>query len=280
MSKSILLVGGAGFLGSALRRALKDDARFSVAYSSTRGNSADPQHLTIDLLDPASLRVVREFDVIVNLTGQVTDPMERCLSLNTTGIKNLIESLDCTRQFLVQISTTQVYGTTPAADESSPVWPESSYATAKAAAEALLRNSFPPTYSLILRLCNLYGPEQAKGLPWYLPDCIRRKREIVIHGNNGALKRHFLHVDDAACMIRDLIAREATGIVNVAGPEQYSIRELVALIGKILGQPLPVSYGSDPPTGNIDALSTEKLRSLVPVSIRFTLEQYFREQLL
>lgn len=142
MSKKVLLIGGTGFLGSALRRAFMHDADFSVSYSSTSGAVADPRHLAINLLDPASLHAIRDFDVIVNLTGQITEPITRCFTINTTGVSNLIKSLGNERQFVVQISTTQVYGTTHAADETSPVRPESSYATAKATAEFLRGPAF------------------------------------------------------------------------------------------------------------------------------------------
>lgn len=117
-------------------------------------------------------------------------------------------------------------------------------------------------------------------MPWYLLSRIRSNQDIVIADNNGELRRHFLHVDDAAELLHNLIVREATGIVNVSGPEHYSIRELVALCEKILGRSLPVSYGVDPPKSNIDVLGTAKLHRILTPQVRHTLEQYFREQLL
>lgn len=277
MSKSVLLIGGTGFLGSALRRAFAQDPDYAVSYS---GTSADARHLVADLLDPATLGAVRDFDIIVNLTGQVTEPMDRCIALNTTGVRNLIHALRGSGQLVVQLSTTQVYGTTQQADETSPLRPESPYAVAKAAAEVLLWNCLPHKEALIIRLCNLYGPGQAKGLPWYLLDRMRNHEEIAIADNNGELKRHFLHVEDAAQLIYGLIVHQATGTINVAGPEQYSIRELVSLCEKVLGRSLPASYGTHPPKGNIDALGTAKLRAILPPQCTHTLERYFREQLL
>lgn len=278
MSK-ILLIGGAGFLGSALRRAFEHDARHSVFYSSTTGNEADPRHLVINLLDSTTLGAVRDFDIIVNLAGQVTEPMTQCFAINTTGLSNLVQSLDCMRQSVVQISTTQVYGAVHEVYETSPIQPGSPYATAKVEAEYLLRNRLLPTGILVIRLCNLYGAGQSKGLPWYLLRCIAQRTDVVIADNNGELKSHFLHVDDAAHIMHDLIATQARGIVNVAGEERYSIRELVAMCEKILGHPLRAQYGVDSVQGTIDVIRTDKLHALVPVHIRHSLEEYFREQL-
>jgi len=278
MSKAILLIGGTGFLGSALRHVFAQDPDFSVSFSSTAGDAAGPSHLAMDLLDPSTLGSVRDFDVIVNLTGQVTEPMERCFALNSTGVCNLIQALRGGDQKVVHISTTQVYGTAERADETSPIHPESPYAASKAEAEGLLLKNIPSASLLIVRLCNLYGPGQNKGLPWYLLHCIRNNEEITISDNDGSLSRHFLHVEDAAQFVKELVACSMTGIVNVSGPEQHSIRALVALCEKVLGRSLSASYGHSAPKGNINSLSTQKLQAILTPQFRHTLEQYFREQ--
>ena len=279
MSKSILLIGGSGFLGSALRRVFREDDRYEVFFSSTHDDVSDPHHRTIDIFRPDDLRQVLDFDIIVNLTGQFVQPLSRCFALNTSGMWNLIEAIRDGSQTLIQISTTLVYGTVEKATEDLPLDPEFPYAAGKAAAEFLLKKSLPERRYLVARLSNLYGAGQTKGLLWYLVDRIRSKRDIVITDNDGFLRRHFLHVDDAAQLLHDVIARCATGTVNVPGPEAYTIRELVALSERILGRPLFATYATTPPRGNIDVISAEKLQSLVPVHYHHSVEEYLRENL-
>ena len=102
----------------------------------------------------------------------------------------------------------------------------------------------------------------------------------MIADHDGTLRRHFLHVDDAALILHDLVSHAVTGIVNVAGSECFSIREIIALCEGIVGRPLDVKYGSGSPHCNIDVLSTDKLSHLGSHHPTHRLEQYFRTQLL
>lgn len=280
MSKSILLIGGSGFLGSALRRAFTGDDRYEVFFSSTSDDVSDPHHRTIDVFRPEDLREVHNFDIVVNLTGQFVQPLSRCFALNTGGMWNLLQALRERSQILIQISTTLVYGTVIKATEDLPLDPEFPYAAGKATAEFLLQQSLPAEHFLIPRLSNLYGTGQTKGLLWYLVDRIRKGSSIIINDNDGFLRRHFLHVDDAAALLHDLIVQRATGILNVPGPEAHTIRELVALCERILGRSLSAIYATTPSRGNIDLISAERLQSLVPVCYRHSVEEYLRENLL
>lgn len=279
MSKSVLIIGGSGLLGVALRRAFAGDARYEVSFSSTRGDPADPAHLKLDLLDSRETEQVRAFDILINLTGQVTEPFSRCLELNTAGIQNLIAAVRDGKQTLVQASTTLVYGTAETVNEESPLHPETPYASAKVQAEALLSDALPPVRLLIARLTNLYGPGQTKGLLWFLLQHVRRGTNIVITDNNGDLRRHFLHVEDAARLIHALVAADATGIVNVPGPEHYSIRDIVMLLGRITGKPPVAHYAGMPPTGNIGAIGMAVLARHVSVTYKHSVEAFLREEL-
>lgn len=277
MSKSVLLLGGSGFLGSALRRSLQADEQFSVFSAGVRPSS-DNASLVIDLLESEDVEKIRDFDIVVNLTGQITAPFSQCHSLNTVGIQHILDVLHA-EQFMVQISTTQVYGTTRFADESSPLHPETPYASAKTTAESLLQAGLPAERLLIVRLTNLYGPGQTKGLLWYLTDCIKSGKIINIPDNNGDMVRHFLHVEDAARLLHALIAARVSGIVNIPGSQRSSIRELIALCERILGRKLPATYASAPPTGNIDEVSSKKLQELVLVDWKHSVEEHLQEQM-
>lgn len=280
MSKSVLLLGGSGFLGSAMQKTFAEDPQYDVSFSSTRGDPSDPRHVKLDLLKESDAKKASEFDVIVNLTGQVSGGTSKCLDLNITGMQNLLDAVQEGRQTVVQISSVQVYGPARTVTETSPLRPDLSYGEAKMKAELLLHQRLSEERFLIARLCNLYGPGQEKGLLWYLIDCIKNGRGIEVKDNNGELFRHFLHVEDAARILHDLIACDARGVVNVAGPEAYTIKQLVALSERIVGRALPADYKGGEPAGNIHAISTEKLETLVRPQYRHTMEEYLRKQLL
>ena len=271
MSKSVLLIGGSGFLGSALQRALAHHPSLTVHA---------PDRDTLDLLNVDHCRDIQQYDVVINLTGQVSDPIEECEKLNTDGIRNLIAAIKDHPTVLVQLSTVAVYGTVDAVQEDSPLNPETPYAQCKADAEAAIQSSLLPDQFLIVRLANLYGSDQKKGLLWYLFNCIRSDETITISDNDGELRRSFLHADDAARMLWMLIERDARGTVNLPGPAQHSIREIVTLCEEIIKQPVAITYGTYPPQGNIGHISTDTLERSIPVKYEHSLQQYLHENLL
>lgn len=279
MSKSLLLLGGTGLLGRALQRAFAGEpSGFDVTVSGTK-ELAENGYVKIDLLDERDGPKLKAFDIIVNLTGQVTQPMDTCIDLNAKGIERILRAMEGTDATLVHLSTSLVYGAIENAQETSPLHPETPYASAKAAAEARIRKTLPEDRTLILRLCNLYGPGQSKGLPWYILDSVKNGKEIVIADNNGELRRTFLHTEDAARMIRNLIVANARGIVNVAGRENYSIREIISICEQVTGKKIAARYGEAKPTGNIGRVDTSRLESLIPFGPKQMLEQYFAENL-
>lgn len=280
MSKRILLIGGTGFLGTALRDALSSEHGIDVTVAGTTGDPTDPKHIALDLLRPVDPQLLAGFDVIVNLTGQVSDPMTLCERLNTEGIAHMLAALQGGAQRVVQISTTLVYGSADAVTETSVVHPDTPYAVLKAKAESLLQAALPPERLLIARLCNLYGPGQQKGLLWFLAERVRARESVSITDNDGGLCRFFLHKDDAARMLAGLIVGEAQGVVNVVGDERFSIRELVTLCGRIVGHDIPVTYGSALAPGNIGSISHALLDHLAPVRTEWTMESYLRKTLL
>ncbi len=279
MSKSILLVGGAGFLGTALAAQLRRQTKRRVVTAS-RTKSLSRDSLQLDLLKDDVAARTAQFTTIVNLTGQMTEPISPCLELNSLGIQNLIDSCQANHQRLIQISTTLVYGSARAVSETSPLAPQSAYATAKTVAELLIRHQLPPRQFLTVRLSNLYGPGQTKGMIWYLINCLTHQRPIIITDNDGTLARHYLDVRDAAHILTDLITRWVGGVVNVAGPDRYSIRQLVDECETLLDKRLSAHYAQITPPSNIDIIKTTRLKQLVPVRWSYSVRKFLTEALL
>lgn len=270
MSKKVLLIGGSGLLGKELQQFFSEDRQYTVHA---------PSHAEVDVLVPSTLSCVHQYDIICNATGQISHPISYCEDLNTIGMRNLIAAMHSATT-LVQLSTTLVYGTASSVTEETPLHPENPYAQFKMQAEEIVQSSLPLDRYLILRLCNLFGAGQNKGLLWYILSSIHKGNPIQIQDNDGSLRRYFLHCADAACMIRDLVSAHARGVYNCCGTSSYSIRDIVALCETLLRRPLEAAYAKEAPIGNIDVISTKKLQSLISPQYTSTIEQYLTEQLL
>ncbi len=279
MSKSVLIIGGTGFFGSALREVLNADDNFDVSITSTEGGSSDSSHLALDLLDPTSAKQILGYDIVINLSGQMSQPENIGLELNTTGVSNALCALKDSDTLFVQMSSAMVYGPMQIAKEDSPLSPQSPYASAKAQAEKLIQQAIPKERYLILRLCNLFGPNQTKGLLWFVLQSTTQENGIEVHDNNGELRRHFLHITDAACILRDLLKANASGILNVAGEQSLSIKELVTLCEEITGESIPAKYGESSPSDTIENIDISMLKGLTDIKFKHSVKEYLSEEL-
>lgn len=277
MSSSVLVIGGAGFLGSAIVDALRAGGSMTV----TSADRIPPQQasagaIQVDVLDVKSLeRACQPYDTIVNCVGQVSRPMNLCLQLNTQGIANLARVASQYDQRVIHISTVAVYGTADQVDEASPLNPETPYAACKAFAEFLLQSNVSSKKLTIVRLSNLYSDNQEKGIIAYMIKAYRT-REKMTFNNTGDLRRYYLHVLDAAQAIHRL-ARDAkkSGIFNLIGQEHYTIKELLGLFYEKTGVHLTVEYSAQAPLENIDTIVDHRINAAIPLRYQHTIGDLF-----
>jgi dTDP-glucose 4,6-dehydratase len=221
---SILLTGGAGFIGSALARALlaRPDLEYLVildalTYAGSRANLAGPDQdprLTFIEGDIADDTLVSELlekfncDGIMHLAAEshVDQSIENPAKFITTNINGTFSLLDVARRHdvaLLQCSTDEVYGPIAApakADESFPLKPSSPYSASKASADLIVQAAHT-TFDqeiVIARCSNNYGPRQhrEKLIPT-LVHCALRDQPLPIYGS-GKQVRDWIHVDDTA----------------------------------------------------------------------------------
>lgn len=274
----ILLLGGEGYIGTHLFQTLNTYG-FSRVYSASR-SGRNPTSLKINIENPSDIDRIRDskFDVMINLTGQITRPIESCLVQNTVGIQHLVSAC-ADSAVLIQLSSVGVYGSGDLAEENFPCNPETPYSTLKLVAERLILNGLPVDRRLILRLSNIYGSTQPKGVFAYLKRAAGS--DLVLDFNNdGSLLRFFLHVEDlcqAIVQILDNYDKIKDPILNIIGKDRYNIHQLIDLFEEKFKVKYQRNFEAVKPYDNMLSISDDRFRNLTNFEEMFTLESYVHE---
>ena len=278
---TLLVTGGAGFVGSALARQLIGETESTVinvdslTYAGNLDALADagnsPRHVfeRVDIRDTGGLkRLFRDYrpDSVVHLAAEthvdrsISDPAP-FVETNVVGTANLLDAalaywstLDSRAQSdfrLLHVSTDEVYGDLgpddPPFSETTPCAPNSPYAASKAAADHLVR-AWHRTYGLpvlITRSCNNYGPWQVpeKLIPLMVANAVAG-RPLPVYGT-GANVREWVHVDDHCRALRRVLEAGQPGrIYNVGGQAGLTNLAIVEAICASLDRRLPRAEGS------------------------------------
>ncbi|UIP01535.1 NAD-dependent epimerase/dehydratase family protein (plasmid) [Halobaculum sp. CBA1158] len=280
--ETVLITGGAGFVGSHLASALVDDAEVRVLDDLSNGDAdAVPDGATLlegDLLDGDPLeRATDGVDVIFHQAGLVSVPLsiERPRESNRVNVAGTLAVLEAARREdarVVVASSVAVYGnpeSVPIA-ESDPKEPTSPYATDKLAIDHYTR-IYADLYGLetvALRYFNVYGPGQSAGeyagvVSTFLEQA-RSGQPLTVEGD-GSQTRDFVHVADVVRANLAAAATEHTGeAFNVATGESVSIRDLADVVVDVTGASAGVVHVDARP-GDIERSrgDTEKARRLL-----------------
>lgn len=266
--KTILISGGAGFIGSnfihylynkypnytllnldSLTYAGNLDNVSDIEKTELSKNSSKRQYTFIkgDICSPILVgRVFRDFkpDVVINFAAE--SHVDRSIvdsryffRTNVIGVHNLVDRvIEFRIPKFIQISTDEIYGEVleGESDEMACFRPSNPYAASKASADLLVQ-SYIRTYklpALIVRGSNNFGPYQypEKLIPLAITNLLENKK-IPVHGN-GKQKRRWLHVNDF-CEAIDIAMHRGKdfSIYNVAGIEMSNI-DVVKKICKAL----------------------------------------------
>ena len=248
---TVLVTGGAGFIGSAVVRHLIDRTSYRVVnldaltYSASLESVASVENSDryvfekVDIRDRDRVQSVlqtRKPAAILHLAAEthvdrsIDDPCE-FVRTNIVGTFQLLEAVreylrgrtDDTAHFrFCHISTDEVFGTleSPGSfDEDSPYAPRSPYSASKAAADHLVR-AWHHTYDLpviVANCSNNYGPYQfpEKLVPHMIISALEG-RSLPVYGDGGQV-RDWLHVEDHARALIRILERGAPGETYVVG---------------------------------------------------------------
>jgi nucleoside-diphosphate-sugar epimerase len=255
---SILITGGAGFIGSNLAKRLEQEKKRShtpKAYytittlddysADTRSNLQDfkGEKLELDVSNPDALNNIKDVDLIYHLACQkmvksIAHPV-RDLDVNARGTLNILEYARKHDVPVIYTSTGSVYGNpskypTP---ETYPSNPESPYGVSKRAGEQYCR-LYHKLYGLrviVARIHSVYGPGQS--IIGVIPKFIHQSLEGKPHTVEGLglQARSFTYIDDCLTGLMLLSRRgEAGEIYNLAGDRPVNILCISRMISKEL----------------------------------------------
>jgi len=277
MSKTILITGGAGFIGSHVVRLFvnnyPDDIIINVdklTYAGNLENLTDienrPNYKFIKA-DITSLQHINtlfheyRFDGIVHLAAEshvdrsITNPLD-FISTNIVGTVNILNAArdqwhgHNDNKLFYQISTDEVFGSLGPSgffNEKTPYDPRSPYSASKASADHLVR-AYHNTYGLpvIISNCsNNYGPNQfpEKLIPLAINN-IKNNNPIPVYGS-GTNIRDWLYVEDHAKAIDLIFHHGKVGeTYTIGGNNEWKNIDLIFLLCQIMDGKLNRSPGT------------------------------------
>lgn len=265
----IVILGGAGFVGSNLARSLLEDGHNVVVVdnlsSGTFNNLNDIESSSLQLLvgdietwkPPGWLYNV---DFVFNLASLASPKQYLAkpfapISAATTGCMNVINWVKEFDAKLIYSSTSEVYGD-PEFDEQVehhlgrlPLTSDRAcYDYAKKLGE-VIHYQAKRMYGLdtrVIRIFNTYGPrmnrEDGRVVSSFLFK-VKEGKSLEIHGD-GSQTRSFMYIDDLVEALKKLMLLEDgwDGAVNIGNPTEMSIHEVAQAVGRISPYNLSVEF--------------------------------------
>ena len=261
MTKSVLITGGSGFLGSNLIEffVLNTDYKiFSISRRKIKSDYPSERFTSIkhDLLRPldGDLKAkLSKVEYIIHLAGSsdvensARAPAETYKNNVITTI-NLLEfarlNVNKIKQFLF-FSTAEIFG--PSEDsrkfkESDRYNPCSLYAASKIAAQEICftYSKFYDLPLIVTYVMNIYGKSQIKNkFISKMIKMISKEEKVFLHANSGPDKRNYLHVQDICDSILFLMNNGVAGEkYNIVSEEDTDNLEIATIISKIFDKKL------------------------------------------
>jgi dTDP-glucose 4,6-dehydratase len=270
VSKTIVITGGCGFIGSAVLRQLLKETDFRIVnvdaltYAADRSFKIDSKRAHRYFFvhaDISNKEAVREVFLrfrpaaLINLAAEThvdrsIDSPESFFSTNLYGVFNLLEAArEYSRESPTfrfhHVSTDEVFGSLdpsgPSFTENTRYEPSSPYSATKAGADHLVR-AWGKTYGMdvvVTGCCNNFGPYQfpEKLIPLMILNAIAGK-PLPLYGN-GQQVREWLYVEDHARALLTVLLKGLPGeTYNIGSREERSniqvVRSICGLLEKIV----------------------------------------------
>lgn len=256
--KTVLITGGAGFIGSHLCEKYLFEGHRVICLDNlqTTRTLKNVSHLLRnenfkfikhDIIKPVNIK--EKVDWIFNLacagsyTSYQYDPVHT-VRTNTTGVINLLELARSNKARIMQASTSEIYGDPLEFPQKESylgnvnmLGPRACYDEGKRCAETLFMD-FYREYGVdikIIRIFNTYGPKMdlndGRAITNFITNALAG-HDLVVYGN-GQATRSFQYIDDLIFAIDKMMKKDDfIGPVNLGNPVEITILDLAKIIIK------------------------------------------------
>ena len=297
---TIVVTGGAGFIGSELVRQLSDGGGRVVVIDNLvngkrehlAGLPADRVTLAeLDVRDVAAYApVLRDSEIVYHLAclgvrHSVHSPSENH-DVNATGTLRLLEACRAAGvPKFVYVSSSEVYGTAQRVpmNEDHPTFPCTVYGGSKLAGEAYTL-AFHRTYgypTVVVRPFNTYGPrshhegDSGEVIPKFLLRCLAGKPMMIF--GDGTQTRDFTYVSDSArgIILAGTAAAAVGRTINLGSGFELTINDLAKTVARIAERPDAAIVHDAPRPGDVLRLYADmsQARSLLGYDVRIPLAE-------
>ena len=266
---TVLVTGGAGFLGSHLcdRLVARGDEVICLDNFFT-GKRRNIQHLQNasnfevirhDIVHPIYLEVDRIFNLACPASPEAYqfNPI-KTIKTSTVGMVNIMGLAKRCRARILHASTSEVYGDPQVHPQTEDYWghvnpigPRSCYDEGKRIAESLMTNyrEAHGTEIRIIRIFNTYGPRMDPNDGRVISNFIRQAlagEDLSIYGD-GTQTRSFCYCDDLIeGMLRLMDQNDHAGPVNIGNPVENTMLELAQAVIVATGSSSKISHHALP----------------------------------
>ena len=301
MTKTILITGGTGFIGSNLckkliqdenNRIISLDNNYTGSIQNVQELLDNPRFIFVehDVIEP--LEIEEKIDEIYNLACPASPPAyqgEHAIFTTKTCVYGAINMLELARKNnakILQTSTSEVYGeplvhpqTETYRGNVNPIGIRACYDEGKRTAESLFfdYNRIYGTKIKIVRIFNTYGPlmdaNDGRVVSNFICQALQGKN-LTIYGN-GSQTRSFCYIDDTVEALIKMMASDDDflGPMNIGNPSEFTIAELAELVREKINKNLSLIYEplpADDPTQRCPDIALAKNKLNWEPKIKFS----------